>query len=163
MCKDWLYLLSLWRCLLKTDMTEELHFHFSLSCVGEGNGNPLQYSCLENPRDGGAWWVAIYGSHRVGNDWSNLAAAAAASKDKGSFLILREVQQVQPHTPLDSLPNQKNQEEDVGGLVILSMIGNLVQNDWPIVNRWSAVFLGILLAYKLFSLTILSAKWWYKM
>ena len=42
-------------------MTEQLHFHFSLSCIGEGNGNPLQCSCLENPRDGGAWWAAIYG------------------------------------------------------------------------------------------------------
>ena len=42
-------------------MTERLHFHFSVSCVGEGNGNPLQCSCLENPRDGGAWWAAIYG------------------------------------------------------------------------------------------------------
>ena len=43
------------------DTTERLHFHFSLSCTGEGNGNPLQCSCLENPRDGGAWWAAIYG------------------------------------------------------------------------------------------------------
>ena len=43
------------------DMTEQLPFHFSLSCIGEANGNPLQCSCLENPRDGGAWWVAIYG------------------------------------------------------------------------------------------------------
>ena len=43
------------------DMTERLHFHFSLSCIGEGNGNPLQCSCLENPMDGGAWWAAIYG------------------------------------------------------------------------------------------------------
>ena len=42
-------------------MTERLHFHFSLSCIGEGNGNPLQRSCLENPRDGGAWWAAVYG------------------------------------------------------------------------------------------------------
>ena len=41
--------------------TEWLHFHFSLSCIGEGNGNPLQCSCLENPTDGGAWWAAIYG------------------------------------------------------------------------------------------------------
>ena len=41
--------------------TERLHFHFSLSCIGEGNGNPLQYSCLENPRDRGACWAAIYG------------------------------------------------------------------------------------------------------
>ena len=42
-------------------MTERLHVHFSFSCIGEGNGNPLQCSCLENPRDGGAWWTAIYG------------------------------------------------------------------------------------------------------
>ena len=41
--------------------TERLHFHFSLSCIGEGNGNPLQCSCLENPRDGGAWWAAVSG------------------------------------------------------------------------------------------------------
>ena len=43
------------------DTTERLHFPFSLSCTGEGNGNPLQCSCLENPRDGGAWWAAFYG------------------------------------------------------------------------------------------------------
>ena len=43
------------------DTTERLHFHFSLSCVGEANGNSLQCSCLENPRDGGAWWAAVYG------------------------------------------------------------------------------------------------------
>ena len=43
------------------DTTERLHFHFSLSCIGEGNGNPLQCSCLENPRDGGAWWTAVCG------------------------------------------------------------------------------------------------------
>ena len=44
-----------------SDTTERLHFHFSLSCIGEGNGNPLQCPCLENPRDGGAWWAAVYG------------------------------------------------------------------------------------------------------
>ena len=44
-----------------SDMTKQLHFDFSLSCTGEGNGNPLQCSCLENPRDGGAWWAAVYG------------------------------------------------------------------------------------------------------
>ena len=43
------------------DTTQWLHFTFSLSCIGEGNGNPLQCSCLENPRDGGAWWAAVYG------------------------------------------------------------------------------------------------------
>ena len=51
---------SPWGCE-ELDTTERLHFHFSLSCIGEGNGNPLQCSCLENPRDGGAWWAAVYG------------------------------------------------------------------------------------------------------
>ena len=45
----------------ESDMTERLHFHFSLSCIGEGNGIPLQCPCLENPRDKGAWWAAVYG------------------------------------------------------------------------------------------------------
>ena len=45
----------------ESDTTERLRFHFSLSHIGEGNGNLLQYSCLENPRDGGAWWAAVYG------------------------------------------------------------------------------------------------------
>ena len=64
MVSSW-YAMSLTGCSpwgrKELDTTERLHFHFSLSCVGEGNGNPLQCSCLENPRDGGAWWAAIYG------------------------------------------------------------------------------------------------------
>ena len=56
---------SSWGCE-ESDTTERLPFHFSLSCIGEGNGNPLQCSCLENPRDGGAWWAMV--SHRVGHD-----------------------------------------------------------------------------------------------
>ena len=51
---------SLWG-RYKSDTTEQLHFPFSLSCIGGGNGNPLKYSCLENPRDEGAWWAANYG------------------------------------------------------------------------------------------------------
>ena len=62
----------------ESDTTERLHFDFSLSCIGEGNGNPLECSCLENSRDGGAWWAAVYGVTRVRHDWSDLAAAAAA-------------------------------------------------------------------------------------
>ena len=52
-----------WRLRGRTesDTTERLHFHFSLSCIGAGGGNPLQCSCLENPRDGGAWWASVYG------------------------------------------------------------------------------------------------------
>ena len=53
----------------ESDITERLHFHFSLSYIGEGNGNPLQCSCLENPRDGGAWWAAVYG---VAQSWTRL-------------------------------------------------------------------------------------------
>ena len=51
---------SPWGCW-GSDTTERLHFHFSLSCIGEGNGNPLQCSCLKNPRDRGAWWAAVSG------------------------------------------------------------------------------------------------------
>ena len=51
---------SPWGCE-ELDITEWLHFHFSLSCIGERNGNPLQCSCLEDPRDGGAWWAAVSG------------------------------------------------------------------------------------------------------
>ena len=54
---------------LELDTTEQLHFHFSLSCIGEGNGNPLKCSCLENPRDGGAWWAAISG---IAQSWTLL-------------------------------------------------------------------------------------------
>ena len=51
----------------ESDTTERLHFPLSLSCIGEGNGNPLQCSCLENPRDRGAWWAAVYG---VAQSWT---------------------------------------------------------------------------------------------
>ena len=61
----------------ESDATERLHFHFLLSCTGEGNGNPLQCSCLENPRDGEPGGLPSKGSHRVEYDWSDLAAAAA--------------------------------------------------------------------------------------
>ena len=60
----------------ESDTTERLHFHFSLSYIEEGNGNPLQCSCLENLRDGRAWWLLSMGLHRVEHDWSDLAAAA---------------------------------------------------------------------------------------
>ena len=58
-----------------SDTTERLHFHLSLSCIGEGNGTPLQCSCLENPRDGGAWWAAVYGvaQSRTQVKWLSIA------------------------------------------------------------------------------------------
>ena len=69
--------------LQKSDTTERLHFHFSLSCIGEGNSNPLQGSCLENPRDGGAWWAAVYG---VAQSWTRLKWLSSSSS---RYIIIR--------------------------------------------------------------------------
>ena len=80
---------------LESDTTEQLHFHFSLSCIGEGNGNPLQRSCLENPWDREAWWAAVYG---VAQSWTRLNRLSSSSSSRTtsvfffSFLI-REVHQ----------------------------------------------------------------------
>ena len=63
----------------KSDTTEQLHFHFSLLCIGEGNGNPLQCSCLENPRDGGAWWAAVYESRTL-LKWFSSSSSRVASE-----------------------------------------------------------------------------------
>ena len=63
-------------------MTERLHFHFSLSCIGEGNGNPLQCSCLENPRDGGAWWAAVSG---VAQSQTRLERLNSSSSSLGRY------------------------------------------------------------------------------
>ena len=60
----------------ESDTTERLHFHFSLSCIGKGNDNPFQCSCLENPRDGGAWWAAVYG---VAQSWTRLKRLSSSS------------------------------------------------------------------------------------
>ena len=65
-----------------SDMTERLHFHFSLSCIGEGNGSPLQCSCLENPRDGGAWWVAVY---RVAQSRTRLKGLSSSSSSREAW------------------------------------------------------------------------------
>ena len=65
---------------LESDTTERLHFDFSLSCIGEGNGNPLQSSCLENPRDGGAWWAAVYGVAQSRTRLKRLSSSSSSSK-----------------------------------------------------------------------------------
>ena len=69
----------------ESDTTEWLHFHFPLSCIAEGNGNPLQCSCLENPRDGGAWWVPIYG---VAQSRTRLKQLSSSSSKKYDYNIL---------------------------------------------------------------------------
>ena len=66
----------------ESDTTEWLHFQFSLSCIGEGNGNPLQCSCLENPRDGGAWWAAVHG---VAQSWTRLKWLSISSSSRSDL------------------------------------------------------------------------------
>ena len=64
----------------ESDTTEQLHFHFSLSCIGEDNGNPLQCSCLETPRDGGTWWAAVYGVAQGQTQLKQLSSSSSSSK-----------------------------------------------------------------------------------
>ena len=72
--------------LEESDTTERLHFHFSLSCIGEGNGNRLQYFCLENPRDGGAWWAAVYGVAQSRTQLMRLSSSSSSrSATVGSY------------------------------------------------------------------------------
>ena len=66
---------------------ERLHFHFSLSCIGEGNGNPLQCSCLENPRDGGGWWAAIYGVVQSGTRLKRLSSSSREIESIGCVCV----------------------------------------------------------------------------
>ena len=69
--------------LEELDTTKRLHFHFSLSCIGDGNGNPLQCSCLENPTDRGAWWAAVYG---VAQSRTRLKRLSSSSSSKARIL-----------------------------------------------------------------------------
>ena len=82
----------------ESDTTEQLHFHFSLSCIGEGNGNPLRCSCLENPRDGEAWWAAVYGVaqsqtrlKRLSTSSSSLSFKLTCNPALSNFMALANV------------------------------------------------------------------------
>ena len=79
----------------ESDTTERLHFHFSLSCIGEGNGNPLQCSCLENPSDGRAWWTAVYGvaQSRTRLKRPSSSSSSSSTLDISSlfFLVLNSI------------------------------------------------------------------------
>ena len=91
----------------ESDTTEQLHFHFSLSCIGEGNGNPPQCSCLENPRDGGSWWAAVYGVAQSRTRLKQLSSSSSMSmgaqrvgRDRVTFTSLNSA----TITPLLYLP-----------------------------------------------------------
>ena len=81
--------------------TEQHHFHFSLSCIGKGNGNPLQCSCLENPRDGRAWWAAICG---VAQSLSRLSDFTLHGvREFSDFILLLIADQFSQHHLLEGL------------------------------------------------------------
>ena len=83
--------IRVWLCTGRwgLDTTERLHFHFSLSCIGKGNGNPLQCSCLENPRDRGAWWAAVYGVAQSRTRLKQLSSSSCTDYQK-SFILKQE-------------------------------------------------------------------------
>ena len=94
-------------------MTERLHFHFSLSCTGEGNGNPLQCSCLENPRDAGAWWAAVYGVaqsrtrlKRLSSSSSSSSSSSTCKDFEASANIMHSSQYMGTLTCVSILPTQ---------------------------------------------------------
>ena len=76
----------------ESDTTERLHFHFSLSCIGKGNDNPLQCSCLENPRDGGAWWAAIYGVAQSRTRLKRLSSSSSRIVQRSCWSLLGPIQ-----------------------------------------------------------------------
>ena len=104
----------------ESDTTDRLHFIFSLSCIGEGDGNPLQCSCLENPRDSGAWWAAVYG---VTQSQTRLKRLSSSSPHLFPFVFIfvtvevksKSLRRVQPCDPVGA----PGQNAGVGGLALL--------------------------------------------
>ena len=108
---------SPWGRYTQSDTTERLHFHFSLSCIGERNGNPLQYSCLENPRDRGAWWAAIYG---VAQSQTRLKWLSSSRRLLRVSWTVRQSNQ--------SIQKETNPEYSLKGLMLkLQYFGHLMQ------------------------------------
>ena len=84
---------------LRGGTTERLHFHFSLSCIGEGNGNPLQCSCLENPRDRGAWWAAVSGVAQSRTCLRRLSSSSSSVYVNPKLLFYSSSQRPPPDPP----------------------------------------------------------------
>ena len=120
----------------ESDTTEQLHFHFSLPCTGAENGNPLQCSCLENPRDGGAWWAAVYG---VAQSWTRLKRLSSGSNES--------VHDQKEHTGLKFmtsihylLSNRFTRRFCEGGSSWLAYY-SLV--NWTVLSVWEILFVNI--------------------
>ena len=113
-----------------SDTTERLHFHFSLPCIREGNGNPLQCSCLENPRDRGAWWAAIYRVTQTQTWLKWLSSSSSRSIRRSGFnpwvgnVLWRRAWQPTPVF----LPGESPQIEEPGGLQPMGL--QRIGHDW---------------------------------
>ena len=98
----------------ESDMTEQLHFHVSLSCTGEGNGNPLQCSCLGNPTVGGAWWAAIYGVTQSRTQLKRLSSSSSSSMGRQvqslgwEDLLQEDMTTHSKHSCLENLQRQRS-------------------------------------------------------
>ena len=110
---------------LELDTTERLHFHFSLAHIGEGNCNPLQCSCLENPRDGGAWWAAVYG---VAQSRTRLKQRSSSSS---SVVIFRK-HYVITFSQVDCLFAAKQGKEKVKVKALVTQWAQLCENSWTV-------------------------------
>ena len=89
----------------ESDMTERLHFHFSLSCTGEGNGNPLQYACLENPKGWGAWWAAVSGVAQSQTWLKRLSSSSSSRMTFTNSNIILTHKHPHKHTQNNVWPN----------------------------------------------------------
>ena len=117
----------------ESDMTERLHFHFSLSCIGEGNGNPLQCSCLENPRDGGVWWAVVYG---VPQSWTRLKWLSSSSPlisridiERTYFNIIKATYKPKANIKIKSEKKKESYSSKIRnkrGMTIFALLFNIV-------------------------------------
>ena len=121
----------------ESDTTERLHFHFPLSCIGEGNGNPLQCSCLENPRDGGAWLAVVYGvtQSRTRLKWFSSYSSSSNSGDLGSVPGLRKSPGNTGQPTSVFLPGESPWTEEPGVAKSQTRLSNQAQHNTVFKNQ----------------------------
>ena len=121
-----------------------LHFHFSLSCIGEGNGNPLQCSCLGNPRDEGGWWAAVYG---VAQSWTRLKQLSSSSSMMFIACTKHSDKNFLSISSCDTLSNPLRQallfitDENIWGSESRSCISNYQDRSQQVLlERWVSMY-----------------------
>ena len=119
-----------------SDTTERLHFHFSLSCIGEGNSNPLWCSCLQNPRDWGAWWAAVYGVAQsqtwlkwLSSSSSSMFISRLFAKFRAKVSSSRQLS-LKDNSPTPTLPPEIVLKRILTAIISYPMFGLLATNLW---------------------------------